>query len=249
MCVAIIPARRGSKRLPGKNIRDFMGKPAIAHAISAAVRSELFDRVIVSTDCAETAGIGVAFGAEVPFRRPAALSNDECGTLPVLQHALGFLQAQGDRPEFACCVYPTAVLLTPHHLRESFTQLVAAPTCNYCFSVCAYEHPIQRALRIDESGSVAVVNPEHSNTRTQDLPVRYYDAGQFYWGAAAAMQTGQPIFSSAALPYILGKNEFVDVNELEDWERAEALAKVLAQSSARADSRRAEEPQPLALMG
>jgi len=233
--------------LPGKNIRDFLGKPAIAHAIGAAFRSEIFDRVIVSTDCAEIASIGISFGAEVPFLRPAGLSGDECGTLPVLQHVLEFLQGKGDPIAFACCIYPTAVLLAAHHLRESFRRLLAAPTCNYCFSVCAYEHPVQRALRIDDSGIVAPVSSEYSNTRTQDLLPLYYDAGQFYWGVATAMRAGKPIFSSAALPYILSKNEFVDVNELEDWERAEALAKALSQTSARFDSRSCAEAPFLAL--
>lgn len=186
---------------------------------------------MVSTDSAEIGDVAVSFGAEVPFARPEVLSGDECGTFPVLQHALEFLLQQPGIPiDSACCIYPTAVLLSAYHVRESLRRLVATAACSYCFSVCVYEHPIQRALRIEDSGRIAALSPEYYGARTQDLPLRYYDAGQFYWGRATAIRAGVPIFSSASLPYVLGRNEFVDVDDLDDWERAEALAKVLRQS-------------------
>lgn len=226
--IAIIPARGGSKRLPGKNIRNFLGKPAIAYPIAAARNSHLFDRIVVSTDCPNIAEIATSYGAEVPFLRPAALAGDYCGTFPVFQHALDTLEAdRGDAIEFACCIYPTAVLLTEYHLIEGFRRLAESPGYGYCFSVCQYNHPIQRALRIDDSGQLMAVSAEHTESRTEDLRPHYYDAGQFYWATSAAVRAGIPMFSSASLPYILRWSEFVDIDDLDDWARAEAIVKAL----------------------
>jgi pseudaminic acid cytidylyltransferase len=233
-CIAIIPARGGSKRLPGKNIRNFLGKPAIAYSIAAARNSHLFDRIVVSTDCPNVAEGATSYGAEVPFLRPAALAGDYCGTFPVFQHALDTLEAdRGGVIEFACCIYPTAVLLTEHHLIEGFRRLAESPEHGYCFSVCQYDHPIQRALRIDDSGQVMAVNAEHTESRTQDLRPHYYDAGQLYWATRAAVRAGIPMFSPASLPYILHWSEFVDIDDLDAWARAEAIAKALRATRAR----------------
>lgn len=230
LCVAVIPARSGSKRIPGKNVRSFLGKPAIAYPIAAASRSRLFDRIIVSTDCPKIAAVATACGAEAPFLRPAELADDYCGTFPVLQHALDTLETHaGCTIAYACCIYPTAVLVTDRHLIESFRRLGASPSHSYCFSVSQYNHPIQRALRIDDAGSVAAVTPEHSDTRTQDLEARYFDVGQFYWARRAAIKSGVPIFSSASLPYVLRWNEFVDVDDADDWARAETIAAALSE--------------------
>jgi len=227
--VAVIPARGGSKRLPGKNIRRFLGTPAICYPIAAARRSGLFDRIVVSTDCPRIADVALSAGADVPFVRPAELAGDHCGTLPVFQHALTAIES-GLSGEilFACCIYPTAVLLTEHHLVEAFHQLSQSTHHAYCFSVCEYSHPIQRALRIDRSGQVEVVSPQHSESRTQDLPPHYYDAGQFYWARRAAVRVGTPIFSSASLPYVVRSSDLVDINSPDDWTRAEAIATSLS---------------------
>jgi N-acylneuraminate cytidylyltransferase len=228
LCVAVIPARGGSKRIPGKNIRDFLGKPAISYPIAAARNSQLFSRVIVSTDSPKIAEIAISLGAEVPFLRPARLADDHCGTLPVFQHALDALEScQDNKIDYACCIYPTAVLLAERHLIDSFHRLTASPEHSYCFTVCKYTHPIQRALRIDHSGQLAPVTPEHTERRTQDLEPRYFDVGQFYWARRAAVSAGIPLFSSASLPYMLRWSEFVDVDNAEDWARAEAIAAAL----------------------
>ena len=224
----MIPARGGSKRIPGKNTRRFLGKPAIAYAIAAARRSQLFDRVVVSTDSSHIAATALAFGAEVPFSRPAELAGDLCGTLEVFRHALQYLDLQQNVPfAFACCIYPTAVLLTEEHLIRAFDRLSASPRHNYCFSVCEYRHPIERALRIGNDGTVAPIHQDHSLTRSQDLKPHYFDAGQFYWGTAGAVRAGVPIFTGGSLPYILNSNEFVDINTPADWQLAEAMARSL----------------------
>jgi len=226
--VAVIPARGGSKRIPGKNIRSFLGKPAIAYPIAAAWRSKLFDRVVVSTDSPRIAEIALAHGAEVPFLRPAELADDYCGTLPVLQHALATLDlAATTSVDFVCCIYPTAVLLAENHLVEAFRKLSASPSMAYCFSVCSYPHPTQRALRVTESGVAVAVSPEHAAKRTQDLPPQYHDAGQFYWGTSEAVRQGIPFFSGPSLPYVLRRTEFVDIDDADDWAYAEALAQAL----------------------
>lgn len=228
LCVAVIPARGGSKRLPEKNTRSFLGKPAISYAIAVARRSGLFDRIVVSTDCPKIANVAASFGAEVPFLRPAELADDHCGTFPVFQYALDTLESFiGRRIVYACCLYPTAVLLTEGHLIEAFHRLAQSTHHSYCFSVCQYHHPIQRALRIDELGQLTPVTPDHSKSRTQDLEAHYFDAGQFYWAKRAAVKAGIPMFSSASLPYVLRWSEFVDVDSADDRARAEAIATAL----------------------
>ena len=228
LCVAVIPARGGSKRIPGKNIRNFLGKPAISYSIEAARHSRLFNRIVVSTDCPEIAAVATSLGADVPFLRPADLAGDYCGTFPVFRHALDTLEAGASGEiAFACCIYPTAVLLTEGHLIEAFHRLGRSPEHAYCFSVCQYNHPIQRALRVDRLGQVAPVSPEHADSRTQDLEPHYFDVGQFYWARRAAVRAGIPIFSSASLPYTLRWSECVDIDDPDDWARAEAIAEAL----------------------
>jgi len=195
LCIAVIPARGGSKRIPGKNVRDFLGKPAIAYPIAAARHSRLFNRIIVSTDSPRIAEIATSFGADVPFLRPAELADDHCGTFPVLQHALDALEScPGTTIAYACCIYPTAVLLTERHLIDAFHQLANSPEHSYCFSVCKYSHPIQRALRIDQLGRLTPLAAAHSESRTQDLEPYYFDVGQFYWARRAAVRDGIPVF-------------------------------------------------------
>ena len=155
MIVAIIPARGGSKRVPRKNIREFHGRPMIAWPIEAAKRSGCFDRIIVSTDDEEIAKIALAEGVEVPFLRPAELSDDFTGTVPVIAHAVEWLQAHGAAVRVVCCIYPTAAFLDPEALRRGGQELQESGA-DYAFTVAPYRHPIERALRIDARGRAAV---------------------------------------------------------------------------------------------
>lgn len=226
MKVAIIPARGGSKRIPRKNIRAFCGKPIIAWSIQATLESAAFDRVIVSTDDAEIAAVAKSHGAEVPFVRPEELSNDHAGTVAVIKHSLQWLAAHGGMPDYVCCIYATAPFVTADDLERSFKSLIEAGS-DYAFSVTSFPFPIQRALKILSDGRLAMFQPEHLNTRSQDLEHAYHDAGQFYWGRAAAFLNDVPLFSKAAVPVMLLRHRVQDIDTLEDWTRAELLFRLL----------------------
>jgi len=221
--VAIIPARGGSQRIPRKNIKLFNGEPMIAHSIRAALASGVFDQVIVSTDDEEIANVARAHGADVPFMRPAELADAFTGTAAVIQHALCTLDALDQRFDYACCIYATAPLLQARYLRQGLVALDAAPEKSYGFSVCSFGFPVQRALLIDTDGSLSAMHPEFRSVRSQDLPVAYQDAGQFYWGRSDAWRRGDTVFSELSLPVILPRHLVQDIDSPEDWLRAEYL--------------------------
>jgi pseudaminic acid cytidylyltransferase len=227
MNVAIIPARGGSKRIPRKNIRDFCGKPMIAWSIEAAKHSAIFDRILVSTDDPEIREIAIAWGAEVPFERPPELANDHAGTLPVIRHAVNWLKVKDTLPSRACCIYATAPFLQPGCLREALERLIADSEVEFVFSVTAFDFPIFRALRLGENQRTSMFWPEHEPTRSQDLPVAYHDAGQFYWGTAEAWLTRDRIFSSNSRAVILPPHRVQDIDTPEDWAQAELKFKAL----------------------
>lgn len=226
MKLAIIPARGGSKRIPRKNIKPFCGKPMIAWSIEAALQSACFDRVIVTTDDDEIASVARQHGAEVPFVRPAELSDDHTGTIPVIRHTIDWCNQQGYSVRQACCLYATAPFVTAEDLGRGLAILQSS-SCDYAFSVTSYPFPIQRAIRINRDGRVEMFNPEHFNTRSQDLEEAFHDAGQFYWGRAEAWLQGKPIFCPDALPVALPRHRVQDIDTEEDWVRAEWLFKAM----------------------
>jgi N-acylneuraminate cytidylyltransferase len=226
MKLAVIPARGGSKRIPRKNIKPFCGKPMIAWSIVAAIESGCFDRIIVSTDDVEIADIARKYGAEVPFMRPAELSDDHTGTIPVIAHAIGWQQKNGLSPLAVCCIYATAPFARGEQLKCGLA-ILEKRNCDYVFSVTSYAFPIQRAIRITSAGRVEMFQPENFNTRSQDLQEAFHDAGQFYWGRPEAWLTGKPIFSSNSSPLILPRYLVQDIDTPEDWHRAEIMFKVI----------------------
>ncbi|MEO4046301.1 pseudaminic acid cytidylyltransferase [Pseudomonas sp. CAU 1711] len=226
MRLAVIPARGGSKRIPRKNIKPFCGKPMIARSIEAALQSGCFDRVIVSTDDAEIAEVARQYGADVPFMRPAELSDDYTGTVPVIRHAVEWFIANDEAPEQVCCIYATAPFVTGEDIRRGLESLLEND-CDYAFSVTSYAFPIQRAIRITSAGRVEMFHPEHFNTRSQDLEEAYHDAGQFYWGRASAWMDGRVIFGPSSSPVLLSRHRVQDIDTPEDWERAEWLFKAM----------------------
>lgn len=232
MKIAIIPARGGSKRIPRKNIKHFCGQPMLAWSIDAARLSGCFDHILVSTDDNEIAQVARHHGAEVPFMRPAALSDDHTGTTPVIAHAIDWVNEHIGSVSHACCIYATAPFVQGDDLRRGLTQLDQSGA-DYVFSVTSYPFPIQRALRITGQQRVEMFNPKHFNTRSQDLAEAFHDAGQFYWGQAAAWLAGKPLFAQGAVPAILPRHRVQDIDTLEDWARAEWLFKAMqAQGSA-----------------
>jgi pseudaminic acid cytidylyltransferase len=224
MRLAVIPARGGSKRIPKKNIRPFCGKPIIAYSIEAALASNCFDRIIVSTDCDETAEIARQYGAEVPFKRPEELSNDYCGTMEVIRHAVEFNERTSDKADYVACIYATAPLLTPQIIRVGLDLLVSSNK-KFVFTASEFEYPIQRALKLTESG-IAPAQPECLGMRSQDLPTMIHDLGQLYWGTSDAFKTENSLLSEASLPLMIERYRFVDIDTEADWYRAERLFQI-----------------------
>ena len=220
MRLAVIPARGGSKRIPRKNIRPFAGKPMIGHAIAAAQSSKLFDKIIVSTDDTEIASIAVSMGAEVPFMRPAELADDHTPTVPVVAHAIGACAQLGWTAQQVCCIYPGVPFLQATDLQAALALLEEG--ADYTFPVTPFPSPIQRALRREPDGSTRPYFPEFASTRTQDLPPAFHDAGQFYWGRAAAWLAGLNIHLHGRT-IVVPEWRVVDIDTLDDWQRAELL--------------------------
>lgn len=230
--VAIIPARGGSKRIPGKNRRDFAGRPMIAHPIEAALRSGVFGQVLVSTDDAEVAAIARDHGAMTPFERPVGLADDLTGTTPVVQHALAWLDEHGSASSTVCCLYPTAAFVTAGLLIEGRDLLIGAGT-DYVFGAGRFRHPIQRAVRRLDDGRVVPVEPEAIPMRTQDLEPTYHDAGQFYWGRWDAWVAGRPVLGGDTAALVLPDHLVHDIDEPGDWERAELFHRAIHDSAHR----------------
>lgn len=229
MKLAVIPARGGSKRIPRKNIKPFGGKPMIVWSIEAALTSGCFDRVIVSTDDDEIARVAEDHGAEVPFLRPKELADDYTGTVPVIRHAVMWQGENGAPVDHACCIYATAPFLRPGDIQRGW-EVIRAGTCRYSVSATSYGFPIQRAFRLNEQGRLAMFNPEHFLTRSQDLEEAYHDAGQFYWGTRSAWLDETPFFTDATVPVILPRHRVQDIDTHEDWQRAEIIFRLLDES-------------------
>lgn len=226
MRLAVIPARGGSKRIPRKNVKLFCGKPMMAWSIEVALQSGCFDEVAVSTDDQEIAEVAKEYGATAPFIRPARLSDDYTGTIPVVRHAIEWFQQSGRPPAQVCCIYATAPFIRVDDLRRGL-ELLQTSDCGYAFSVTSYPFPIQRALRITKQGRVEMFHPEHFNTRSQDLEEAWHDAGQFYWGRAQAWTEERVVFAPTSIPVPLPRHRVQDIDTPEDWLRAEWMFKAM----------------------
>jgi N-acylneuraminate cytidylyltransferase len=230
MRLAVIPARGGSKRIPRKNIKSFGGLPMIAWSIQAAIKSQCFEHIIVSTDDHEIAEVAKAYGADVPFLRPAELSDDHAGTIPVIAHAIDWLQQHAQMATEVCCIYATAPFVQASDLQHGL-KVLQNTGADYAFSVTSFEFPIQRAIRITPEQRVDMFQPEHFCTRSQDLEEAWHDAGQFYWGKTQAWLAGKPLFSPDAAPVPLPRHRVQDIDTPEDWERAERMFMMLQQEN------------------
>ena len=222
MKLAVIPARGGSKRIPHKNIKEFAGKPLIAYSIEAAQCTGLFDKIWVSTDDARIAEVALQHGAEVPFMRPAELSDDFTGTTPVVKHAIDYCQQHFSLPEYTCCIYATAPFLQADYLQLAFKRLSEEPQKCFAFSCTTFAFPVQRAL-IKQGTGVAPMFPEHITQRSQDLTEAFHDAGQFYWGLSTGFLNDRKMFSEDAIPILLPRHLVQDIDSPEDWQQAELM--------------------------
>jgi pseudaminic acid cytidylyltransferase len=226
MKIAVIPARGGSKRVPRKNIKPFCGKPMVAWSIEAAESSGLFKHIIVSTDDPEIAKVAEAWGAEVPFLRPKALSDDYTATAPVIAHATQWALEQKMDIEVVCCIYATAPFLQATDLRRGWEALISGDW-DFAFTVTDFAAPIFRAFKQTEEGGIEMFYPQHFAMRSQDLPMALHDAGQFYWGRPAAWLAEKPIFDGRSKPVMIPRWRVQDIDTPEDWSRAEILAPVI----------------------
>ncbi|MEO6079213.1 MAG: pseudaminic acid cytidylyltransferase [Steroidobacteraceae bacterium] len=224
--LAIIPARGGSKRVPRKNIKAFLGMPMLARTVGLLQASGAFSGIVVSTDDDEIAAIATQAGALVPFRRPPELSNDMAATLPVIAHAIREMEALGVTTASVCCVYPAAVLSRPEDYTRA-RELLGSSDLDFVFTATSFGFPIQRALRRTPDGRCEMFQLEHRLTRSQDLEPAFHDAGQFYFGTRAAWLEGRPFFGHRSAMLELPRWRVQDIDTLEDWERAEMIFQLL----------------------
>lgn len=223
--LCIIPARGGSKRIPRKNIKYFMGKPIIAYSIEASIESGVFDEVMVSTDDEEIAGIARQYGASVPFLRSAETSNDYATTVDVLLEVVNKYKAQGQEFDTICCLYSTAPFVTSDRLKEAASKI--NDSVDACFTIVQYSYPIQRSLRINDAEYVEMKYPEHLKSRTQDLEKVYHDAGQFYFVKTDALINEKTVWCKRTAPLILSELEVQDLDTETDWQLAEMKYQLL----------------------
>lgn len=230
MQLAVIPARGGSKRIPRKNIKMFHGQPMIAWSIQAAIDSGCFDEVWVSTDDEEIAAVAQAYGAKVPFLRPAHLSDDFATTADVMSHAVEeFDKLNHTLPDYICCLYATAPFVVRADLAQGLEKIKNNSDLNYVFSATTYPFPIQRAIKLNADDAVEMFSPQYFNSRSQDLEEAWHDAGQFYWGTAEAWLNKAMIFASQSSVVELPRFRVQDIDTQEDWDRAEWLFKAIQQ--------------------
>jgi pseudaminic acid cytidylyltransferase len=224
--LAIITARGGSKRIPRKNVKDFLGKPIIAYAIENAINSQLFDEVMVSTDDEAIAEIAISYGAKVPFIRSEKNSNDYATTIDVINEVISSYEKIGRKFEYASCIYPCTPLLSKEKLKESF-YLLKKNNLDCVFPIIKYGFPIQRAVRINNKRLVEMFQPEHLITRSQDLENSFHDAGQFYSFNVNNLVSKQKLITELTGHIEVSEMEAQDIDSLVDWQLAELKYKII----------------------
>lgn len=229
--LAIIPARGGSKRIPGKNVRSFLGKPIMAYSIETALKSHLFAEVMVSTDDREIARIAEERGASVPFLRSAETANDDAGIAEVLIEVIESYAAMGRGFETVCCLFPTAPLIAELDLRAGFAKLNAG-SFDSVFAVTRFTYPIGRSLRME--GDRVLMNwPENYPKRSQDLPLAFHDCGQFYWLRVEPFLKACRVFTENSGAIELPSIRVQDIDTEDDWRICELKYKLLHPDAAR----------------
>ncbi len=223
--LVVIPAREGSQRIIGKNIKNFHGKPIIAWSIELALTCGSFDRVIVSTDSKEISKLSVSLGAEAPFLRPKNISDGDSSVIEVVRHAIDFLYSKGESYELVTLLYPTAPFTRASDLVKAVTCI---KTYDFAISVTKFPYPIQRALSISkDEKTLQMINKSNFHKRSQDLENSYHDAGQFIVGKNYAWKEKKPFVDGRALPIIIPRYIVQDIDDEEDWVEAELKFKIL----------------------
>ena len=220
--MAVIPARGWSKRIPKKNIKKFRGKPMIAYSIEAAIKTDIFDDIIVSTDSQEIAEISKKYGARVPFIRPDKLSDDFTTSSAVMAHATRWLQENYSALNLVCCIYATAPFIHKEDLLNAY-EIFKTDNWSYVFSATTFPFPIQRAIKRLDNGGITMFQPECHESRSQDLEEGFHDAGQFYFGKPDAWITREKVFQNNSEIVVLPRWRVQDIDTIEDWENTEKL--------------------------
>jgi pseudaminic acid cytidylyltransferase len=223
--LAIITARGGSKRMPRKNIRDFLGHPIIKYSIEAAVSANCLDEIMVSTDDREIGAIAEQLGAVVPFYRSEVASNDFASTADVIEEVLLEYQKRGRDFRFCCCIYPTAPFVSANRLKQCL-EMLKDTNSDSVIPVVRFSYPIQRAFKID-AGRLSMIWPENLNARSQDLVPAYHDAGQFYWFSVESFMKQKRLFMKYTVPVEIPESEVQDIDNEEDWKMAEIKYKII----------------------
>ncbi len=218
--LAVIPARRGSKRIPRKNIKSFLGKPIIAYSIEAALQSQLFDEVMVSTDDLEIAEVAKRYGAKIPFIRSNKTADDFATTSDVIMEVIYRYEQSVRTFDTVTCIYPTAPFVTSQKLCNAF-EIMQKGNFDSLFTAVAFSYPVQRGLEKDNNGKIKMVWPEYKNSRSQDLPTIYHDAGQFYISTVKAFRKYKGFWGENAGALILSELEAQDLDTETDWKLAE----------------------------
>lgn len=214
--IAIITARGGSQRIPRKNLKTFIDRPIIAYSIVAAIESQLFDEVMVSTDDQEIKDVALKFGAKVPFMRSEKNSDHFATTRDVITEVM---ENYGDDFTVFCCIYPTAPFVTAFKLMDSY-KLFSENDADFCIPIVKYSYPIQRAVVVS-NGQIKFEREQYVNTRSQDLPETFHDAGQFYWGKRSSLNNFSSFFSGKVVGYLVSELESQDIDNVTDWKLAE----------------------------
>lgn len=225
MILCVIPARGGSKRIKNKNIKNFLGKPVISYPIKQIIKSNIFDKIIVSTDSQKIAEIAKKYGAEILFNRPKKLSNDYVDVQSVISHAVNWIKNNISQIKDVCCVYPATPLIESKNIVDAY-KIYKKKKWDFVFAASKFYYPIQRAVFQKKNQSIKMYNEKNYNKRSQDLIPSYHDAGQFCWGRANAWISKKKIFSSKTTIFKLDKFSSHDIDNLEDWEICEKLYKI-----------------------
>lgn len=215
--IAIIPARGGSKRIPKKNIKNFLGKPIIAYSIEAALNSECFDEVMVSTDNQEIADVARSYGAKVPFMRSENTANDYATLADVVREVVEKYELKGMTFENACCLLATAPLVSSEDIKKGYSMLNKNKDITILYPVVQFSYPIQRCLQLSEDGEISMKWPEYRNSRSQDLEKLYHDTGTFYWYRVKPWMAG----SIKRYAIVMEERYVQDIDTEEDWLLAE----------------------------
>lgn len=226
MILGVIPARLNSKRIKQKNIKNFFGKPLISYSISTAVKSKVFDKIIVSTESKKIAKIAKKYGAECPFMRPKKLAEDDIWPSEVVKHAIKWFEKNCSKPKFICLIYPTAPLLLPLDLVKSF-NMINNKKYDCVFSAVKNTYPIQRSFYLNNKKEITMLNKKNFYKRSQDFKETFHDAGQFAWGSNDAWIKNKINFSKKSKFYLLPRLRVQDIDNYEDLEIAKKLYKLL----------------------